>query len=378
MLNRQRLIDEFIELLKIDSPTRQERLVAEALKPRLLELGLEVREDQAGEAIGGNCGNLIACLKGNLPGVPTLLLSAHMDTVAPCLNIKPIIQDGIIRSAGETILGADDKSGIVPILEALRVLKESNLPHGDIQVVFSIAEEGGLNGSKHLDPSLLKADLGFILDSGGSPGKIINEAPGQDRIYVTVKGKAAHAGIAPEEGINAITAAAKAISKLPQGRLDEETTANIGTIQGGLATNIVAESVEIACESRSRSLDKLDRLTAEICEIFVHTASELGAEAQIKTERLYSPFKLSPESPAAVLAAEAAKAAGLQPKFAPTGGGSDANNFNLYGVPCLVLSTGMEKLHTTDEYICEDDLVRMTEFVLEIIKAVSQRKSAEI
>ncbi|WP_088224961.1 M20/M25/M40 family metallo-hydrolase [Desulfosporosinus sp. FKB] len=373
MPNRQRLIAEFLELVKIESPTRQERKIADILKERLSGLGLEVSEDQAGEAIGGNCGNILGYLKGNLPEAPTLLLSAHMDTVQPCQNIEPLQKEGIIGSAGATILGADDKSGLVPILEALRVIKEENLPHGDIQVIFNIAEEGGLNGSKNLDASNLKADLGFVLDSGGTPGKIILEAPGQDRINVSIKGRASHAGIVPEEGINAILAASKAIAKISWGRLDGETTSNVGTIQGGIATNIVAENAEVVCESRSRDLNKLERLTAEICAIFQNSAKEMGAESEIKVQRLYTPFKLAKESAIAVLAAKAAEAAGLTPEFIATGGGSDANNYNNYGVPCLVLSTGMEKLHTTDEYIREEDLVRTTCFVLEIIKATSFR-----
>ncbi|WP_088186787.1 M20/M25/M40 family metallo-hydrolase [Desulfosporosinus sp. FKA] len=371
MPNRQRLIAEFLELVKIESPTRQERKIADILKERLSDLGLTVSEDQAGEAIGGNCGNIFGYLKGNLSEAPTLLLSAHMDTVKPCQNIEPFQKEGIIGSAGATILGADDKSGLVPILEALRVIKEENLPHGDIQVIFNIAEEGGLNGSKNLDVSKLKADLGFVLDSGGTPGKIILEAPGQDRINVSIKGRASHAGIVPEEGINAIVAAAKAIAKIPCGRLDGETTSNVGTIQGGIATNIVAENAEVVCESRSRDLNKLERLTAEICAIFQNSAQEMGAESEIKVQRLYTPFKLAKESNIAVLAAKAAEAAGLTPEFIATGGGSDANNYNKYGVPCLVLSTGMEKLHTTDEYIREEDLVRTTCLVLEIIKATS-------
>ncbi|WP_407309276.1 M20/M25/M40 family metallo-hydrolase [Desulfosporosinus sp. SB140] len=373
MLNHQRLIAEFLELVKIDSPTRKERQIAEILKDRLMDLGMDVSEDQTGTAIGGNCGNVFGYLKGNLPEAPTLLLSAHMDTVAPCLNVEPILEEGIIRSAGATILGADDKSGIVPILEALRVIKEHDISHGNIQVIFSVAEEGGLNGSKNLDQSQLKANFGFVLDSGGAPGRIILEAPGQDRINVTIKGKASHAGIAPEEGLSAIVVAAKAIAKMTTGRLDEETTSNVGTIQGGLATNIVAETVTIACESRSRDINKLERHTAQMSETFRQTAEEMGAKAEIEVRRLYAPFKLSRESQVASLAAEAAQSAGLNPEFAATGGGSDANYYNSYGIPCVVLSTGMQKLHTTEEYIKEEDLFSTTELVLEIIKAAGLR-----
>ena len=257
MINRERILTEFFELVRTDSPTKSERFIANMLKNRLQDLGMSVTEDNAGEVIGGDCGNVLAYLKGTLPMAPIVLFSAHMDTVQPCLNIEPVLNDGLITSAGPTILGADDKSGIVPILEALRTVQEQAIPHGDIQVIFSVAEEGGLNGSKNIDKTQLKADFGFVLDSGGKPGEIILEAPGQDRINVTINGKAAHAGVEPENGISAIVVAAQAISRLQTGRIDDETTSNIGTIQGGRATNIVADRVEVTCETRSRNLGKL-------------------------------------------------------------------------------------------------------------------------
>lgn len=277
MINRERLLTEFFELIRIDSPTKDERQIADFLKDRLKSLSMEVTEDKAGSVIGGNCGNVFAYLKGKLPKAPILLLSAHMDTVKPCLNIEPVLHEGLITSAGPTILGADDKSGISPILEALRTIQEQNIPHGDIQVILCVAEEGGVNGSKNLDRTLLQADLGYVLDSGGKPGKIILEAPGQDRIKVTIKGRASHAGVAPEDGISSIVAAAKAITSLKTGRIDEETTSNIGTIKGGLATNIVADRVEITCEARSRNLGKMESQTAQMCETFKRCAEEMGA-----------------------------------------------------------------------------------------------------
>lgn len=372
MINRERVVAEFCELTRIDSPTKNERQIADILKKRLESLNMVVTEDEAGLAIGGNCGNVFAYLKGDLPKAPIVLLSAHMDTVQPCLNIDPVIKDGLITSAGSTILGADDKSGIAPILEALRTIQEENIPHGDIQVIFSVAEEGGLNGSKNLDRTLLKADLGFVLDSGGKPGQIILEAPGQERINVTIKGRAAHAGVAPEEGISAIVVAAKAIASLQTGRIDDETTSNIGTIQGGRATNIVADRVEITCESRSRDLVKMERQTAQMCETFKHCAEEMGAIAEIEVIRLYDPFRLAEESKIAVLAAQAARSTGLTAVFGATGGGSDANYYNRYGVSCVVLGTGMQKYHTTDECIEEEDLYQSAKLVVEIIKVAAR------
>lgn len=371
MINQERLLTEFCELTKIDSPTKKERQIADLLKIRLQSLGMVVTEDQAGEAIGGTCGNLFAFLKGDLPQAPRLLLSAHMDTVDPCLGIEPVIGDGVITSAGPTILGADDKAGLVSIMEAIRVIQEQNIPHGDIQVIFSVAEEGGLNGSKNLDKKQLKADLGFVLDAVGRPGTVILEAPGQDRINVTIKGKASHAGFAPEDGINAIVVAAKAIAGMTTGRIDEETTSNIGRIHGGLATNIVAERVDITCESRSRNIGKLERQTTAMCETFQHCADEMGAVAEVEVIRLYDPFTVTQESDVALLAAQAAQAANLTAAFEATGGGSDANYYNRYGVPCVVLGIGMQKPHTTDEFIKIEDLYQTAKLVVEIIMAAA-------
>lgn len=372
MINQKRLLAEFLELIRIDSPTKNERQIADILKKRLESLGMLVTEDDAGQMIGGNCGNVYAYLKGNLPKAPIVLFSAHMDTVDPCLNIEPVLNEGVITSAGPTILGADDKSGIAPILEALRTIEEQSIPHGDIQVILTVAEEGGLNGAKNLDRTLLKADLGFVLDCVGGPGEIVLAAPGQDRLNVTIKGRAAHAGFAPEDGISSIVVAAKAISSMPTGRIDEETTANIGTIQGGRATNIVADKVDIACEARSRDLAKLEHQTAQMCETFQRCAEEMGAVSEIEVIRLYEPFTLAEESQVVVIASQAAGSLGLKAITGVTGGGSDANYYNRYGVPCAVLGTGMQKPHTMEEWIEEEDLYRTAKLVIEIIKAVAK------
>ena len=374
MINRERVLTEFFELARIDSPTKNERQIADILKNRLENLSMSVTEDNVGSVIGGNSGNVIGYLKGDLPNAPLVLLSAHMDRVQPCFNIEPVLQDGLITSVGSTILGADDLSGIVPILEALRTIQEQTISHGDIQVIFSVAEEGGLNGAKNLDKTLLNADFGFVLDANGEPGHIILQAPGQDRMNVTIKGRASHAGMAPEDGISAIVVAANAISKLQTGRIDEETTSNIGTIQGGRATNIVADEVYITCESRSRNLEKLEHLTAQMSKMFRQCAEEVGAVAEIEVIRLYNPFVIPEESQIAVLAAQAAQSACLSTDFGVTGGGSDANYFNLYGVPCVVLGTGMQMPHTTNECLLEEDLYRSTRLVIEIIKAVARIK----
>lgn len=374
MINKKRVLTEFLELVQIKCSTRQEREVGDLLTARLKELGCSVTEDNAGEILGGNCGNIVANLKGNIPGAPTVMLAAHLDCVEPCANVKPQIKEGIITSDGTTILGADDKAGVTAILETLRVIKEQNLAHGDIQIVFAVAEEGGVNGSKNLDQSLLKADFGYALDSSGRPGKIIVNAPGQNKIHIKIHGKTAHAGLAPEEGINAIVAAGKILANVPQGRIDDETTCNVGVIKGGRATNIVPDLVEISCESRSRNQAKLDKLTAEICKAFEDGAKENNVKVDIVVAKAYGPYVLDKNSQVVTTAADAAKKLGLDIQITGTGGGSDANNYNNYGVPCTVLGVGMQKAHTTEEFIIEEDLYTTAAWVLQIIKDAAQTK----
>ena len=265
MTNNKRLIDEFLELVQIDSPSSKEGNVAKVLVKKLEEIGLSVEVDNAGEIHGGETGNVIATLKGNREG-KKILFSSHMDTVSPGIGIKPIIDEeaGIIKSDGTTVLGSDDKAGIAAILEGLRYIKENNIEHSDITVVFSIWEEGGLFGAKSLDYSKLDVDYGFVLDSGGSPGEIIVKAPGQDRIAVKIKGRPAHAGLQPEAGISAIMVASRAIENMNLLRIDEETTANIGIVKGGEATNIVMPELEIIAEARSLDEGKLDAQTSQI------------------------------------------------------------------------------------------------------------------
>lgn len=372
MINQERLIADFMELVQINSPTKNERQIADLLTDRLTQLGCTVVEDHAGEKIGGNAGNLIAYLPGTLPKAPVLMLGAHMDCVSPCENVRPKRKDGRIASSGDTILGADDKAGIAAILEALKTVDEQHIPHGDIQIVFSIAEEGGLYGAKHIDRSLLKASFGYELDSSGRPGEIITKAPGQNQMKIVIHGKAAHAGIAPESGINAITIAAAAIAQLRQGRIDEETTANIGVIHGGLATNIVPDLVEVICEARSRNPQKLQAQTEYMCEAFTQTAAANGATAVIDLEKKYDPYVLSEESCTVKLAYQAAIAANLIPRLEATGGGSDANFFNLYGIETAVIGIGMQKCHTLEEFIEEEDLCCTANWIVEIINETAK------
>ncbi len=374
MINKERVLAEFFQLVRMKCSTRAERQVADILKVKLQELGMTVTEDDVGSKIDGNCGNVIAYAQGAVMGAPTIMLSAHMDCVEPCNGIEPQLKDGIITSVGDTILGADDKAGIVAILEALRIIKEEKIPYGSIQVVFTVAEEGGLNGAQHIDQSVLKADFGYALDSSGAPGEIISMAPGQNSITATIHGKKAHAGIAPEEGVNSIVIAGMALAEMNYGRIDFETTANVGIIHGGVATNIVPDQVEVQCEARSRNMEKLATQTMHMKETFERVASANGGRAEVVVTHAYAPYVLADDAAVVALAVAASKSIGLTPEIKATGGGSDANFFNNYGVPTAVLGVGMNKVHTAEEYIKEIDLYNSAELVVALVKTAATMK----
>ena len=376
MIDRKRVLAEFLELIAIPCSTHDERQIGDLLTKRLQELGGTVREDKAGEAIGGNCGNLVADFPATdgLEALPTVMLTAHMDCVEPCAGIHPVIEDGIIRSDGTTILGADDKAGVTAILEALRQLREHAIPHGPLQVVFTVAEENGVHGSQHLDSSLLHADMGFTLDTHGHPGVMSYKAPGKNQIHIHIAGKAAHAGVEPENGINAIQAAGVLLADAPQGRIDVETTCNIGRIAGGSATNVVADSCDIYYESRSRDKEKLERITQRIIDHFRLGEESTGCKITAEVSPDYGPYEIAKDAPAIKAAARAAEKLGFPVELEESGGGSDANHFNTYGVPTVVLGVGMTNCHPKDEYIEEEDLYRAAAWALAIVMEAAEMR----
>lgn len=368
IINEKRLLDEFFQLTRITSTSGRERQLADYLQEKIRALGLPVREDEAGKRAGGTAGNLVVTLAPAGKESRPLLLCAHMDTVEPAQDVHPVLENGIVRSRGNTILGADDKAGIAVILEVLRIILENNMEHSGLEVVFTIWEEGGLLGAKNLDFSGLNARLGYVLDCDGPPGTIIVRAPSQDRIRAKIRGKTAHAGINPEEGVNAIYVAACAIARMKLGRVDGETTANIGVISGGKATNIVPDLVILEGEARSLAREKRLRQTQEMCRELSRTAEKLGARAEIETETLYEEFTLSKDSVVVQLALTAAQNLGFPPRLTGSGGGSDANIFNHQGITCANLGIGMQKVHTTEEYIKVTDLVNSARLLLEIVR----------
>lgn len=371
MIDKNRLINEFLELVQIDSPSGREGKVAKTLISKLEALGFDIIIDNAGEKVGGETGNIIATLKG-MASRKTILFSSHMDTVNPGEGIKPVVDEasGIIKSDGTTVLGADDKAGIAAILEAIRTVKENNIEHGDIQVVFSIWEEGGLLGAKHLDYSKIKAEMAFVLDSSGAPGNIVVQAPAQDKIRVKIKGRPAHAGVSPEEGISAVMVAARAIENMNLLRIDEDTTANIGMIKGGIATNIVMPELEIVAEARSLYNEKLDKQTSHMVDTFNKAAKDFGAEVEIKTERTYGAFNVDKNDEIVSVVKKAFSNLGINAKTVSTGGGSDTNIYNSNGIKAVNLSVGMRKVHTLEEYIPIEDFIISANMIVEIIKEV--------
>lgn len=359
-INRDRLVEHFVELVKIDSESCNEKQIAEALTEQLGELGFTVHKLPVPAEVS-NGFNVYARLEGQIED--SVVLSCHMDTVTPGIGIEPVIEDGIIRSKGNTILGGDDKSGIAAIMEAVRSIQAQNLAHKTIELAFTVHEEGGLFGSEHFDMSFIQSDKAIVLDTGGPIGTIVNAAPGQQKIVANFIGRPAHAGLAPEEGISAIQVAADAITQMKLLRIDEETTANIGIVQGGNATNIVMPELKVIAEARSLNDNKLTAQVAHMIETFQAAADKHGAQVEIESTRAYNAFVIADDHPHITAVKSSFEAVGASPFTKGTGGGSDANNFNAKGLTTVNISTGMAKVHTTEEFIAIDDMVKVTEFV---------------
>jgi len=365
MINRERLVGRFMELCAIDSEPARERLMADRLTELLLGLGCSVTEDDTGEKIGGDTGNLIARLPGTGPGKP-LMLSCHMDRVVPGVGVKPRIEGEYIVSDGTTVLGADDAAGLAAILEGVATLRERGIPHPPLEIVLTVAEELALVGSSRLDTGQLAARSGFVLDAGGPVGDIIVQAPEQAKVHAVFHGRSAHAGFAPEQGVSAIQSAALAIGRMKLLRIDGETTANIGSIHADGPTNIVPDRCELRAEARSLDPVKLRAQVAEMTRALEDGAKECGGRVEITVVPCYRGYRLSEDADPARLAAGAARRMGLTPRFRATGGGSDANHFNYRGIPSVVLGCGYEKVHTTEERIAQDQLALLAEWVVAI------------
>lgn len=362
-IHSERLVEEFIELCRIDSPAREEAAIAVELERRLRALGLDVENDRSGPSTG----NLIGRWAATGPGEP-ILLTAHMDTVEPGRGVRPQLTDGVIASDGTTILGADCKAGLVAILEGLRALGEAGAAHPLIEVVITWGEELGHLGAHRLDFGRFRSRLGFCLDALCPVGTIVNHAPGYDRLEIVFRGRGAHAGAEPELGISAIEAAARAIVGMRLGRIDQETTANLGVIRGGTVRNAVPSDVVVEGEARSRDSVKLAEQVAHMRARCEAGAREVGAQVEVRVEHAYLPYRVDPGAPVARLAEAAARRAGLSPTFAATGGGSDANNFNAAGLAMVVLGLGCSGAHTVNERVAVSELAALARQVVALVE----------
>lgn len=362
MLLKDRLIENFIKMVKIDSPSNKELEMANYLINYLDARGIKATVDNAGEKFGGNSGNIIAHIKGESSENP-ICFAAHMDQVSPCLGVKPVVDGNIIKTDGTTTLGADDKAGIAAILEALETVMENKIPHRDIYLLFTVCEEAGMLGVKNFNPNNLPCKDVVILDAGGASGVIAYKAPSQETMNITFYGKKAHAGMEPEKGVNAIVAASKAISNMNIGRLDEMTTSNIGRIEGGAATNIVTDEVNFTAEIRSHIPERLTEEIAHMKSCCEKAASDMNATCSFDHVNAYPSFELSRESSVFKLTEEATRKVGIEPVPMVIGGGSDANILANYGYQCAIISVGMNNAHTVNEYLNIEDLYNTTKIV---------------
>ncbi|MGE7024316.1 M20/M25/M40 family metallo-hydrolase [Solibacillus cecembensis] len=367
-----RLVKEFLELVQIDSETKHEEVIAPILVEKLTEMGFDVFQDDSHTRTGHGAGNIIATLHGD-KAIDPIYFTVHMDTVVPGKGIKPEIrEDGYIYSDGTTILGADDKAGVAALFEMARRLKEQNITHGTIQFIITAGEESGLVGAKELDPTLISAKYGFAVDSDGKVGGIVVAAPFQAKVMAKIIGKTAHAGVAPEKGISAITLAAKAVAQMKLGRLDEETTANIGRFEGGQATNIVCDEVNILAEARSIDEAKLNVQTANMKETFERVALENGGRAEVEVKLMYPGFRVTEQDKVVQIAMAAVEAVDRTPLLGISGGGSDANVIAGFGIPTVNLSVGYEEIHTTNERMPIEELEKLADLLVAIVKQTTK------
>jgi tripeptide aminopeptidase len=363
-------LELFLDLVRTDSPTFEEAGVASLCARELEEIGFSVRFDDSAAATGSDTGNLIAELVGD--EAHTVVLCAHMDCVEPCRGVRPKLEDGFVSSQGDTVLGADDKAGIAAAITAARRVAAESGPMPTVRMLFTVQEEIGLRGAKALDPAASIGDLCLVLDAEGPVGTMISAAPTHYTFAATFMGRAAHAGVSPEDGVSAIVMATDAIGAMQLGRLDEDTTANIGTIEGGSATNVVPPVVTLTGECRSQVRSRVEGVKARMEDAMRHAAESHGGSVAIEWTLEYESYSLQPDEPVVVLISEACRDIGLEPRFKKTGGGSDANVFAARGVPTAALSCGMMSVHSREERMAVADLEALTDLVSAIIRRVAR------
>ena len=359
----------FVELAALPSPSGEERAVADRVLDYLRALGLEASEDDAGPRIGSSMGNILCSLgrNGDAPGLP-LFFCAHLDTVPPEGPIEPVVgEDEVVRNAGGTILGADNKAAVASMLEAVARLVEDGRAHAGVELLFTPKEEVGLVGAAAFDESRLDAKVGYVYDHAGPVGEVILGAPYQRKLDVHFHGRAAHAGMYPEEGRSAIFAASRAIADLRLGRLDDETTANVGEIEGGTARNVVPEHCRFTAEARSHDERKLADVIEEMLETITFAAGVAECEVETQLGASARGYRFRRDDVPVRLAADALQRSGREPAYVLSGGGADANVFNERGLQCLNLANGMTDIHTPDEHIAVADVEAMVDVTLALV-----------
>jgi len=363
---RERLHGTFETLCRIPSPTGNERDVADWITRELSGLGLAVEEDDAGAAIGSSAGNLLAAIPGS--GSRALLFCAHMDTVPLTASIDPVRLDSGWENANEGILGADNKAAVAAIIELARMFATASArPEIGVELLFTVAEETGLNGAKQFDVQRLHSDFGYVLDHASPLGEIITASPTHMRIDAEIRGRAAHAGVQPEDGVNAIVAAAHAIVKMPQGRFDDETTANVGTVSGGTATNVVADRCSVSAEVRAVEQEQVDRYVTAAIDALEDAADTAGCDLDLNLQQMFTGYRLGPREHSVALAGQALRRLGYEPRFRSSGGGADANALRLNGFPCTNLANGTERAHQRTERVSFAALEGNLDLVLALV-----------
>ena len=362
------VLDLFLELVAVPSPSGEERAVADRVIRYLRDCGLDADEDDAGPRLGSTTGNVFTRLEPNVPG-ERVFLCAHFDTVPATDAIEPVVDDGVVRNARPTILGADNKAALAVMLEATRRLLAENRRHAGLELVFTPQEEVGLLGANAFDHTRLEARTGYVYDHAAAIGQVMLGAPSLQRLEITFHGRAAHAGMCPEEGRSAIVAAARAISELRLGRIDDETTANVGRIRGGTAGNIVPEWCWLAAEARSHDDRMLADLVQEMQDAVTFAAGVAECEVETKMLRSYRSYRFRRGDLPIRLAAEALERCGFEPSYGLSGGGADANVFNERGLQCVNLANGALDIHTPDEHVAVGDLEAMVEVTLALLDA---------
>ncbi len=363
----EKIIKDFIEFVETDSMSKNERKVADKVIKELERLGIEYIEDNTGEMIGGNTGNILGVLKGN-PDKEAILFTAHMDRVVNGCGIETTINEGVMTSKGDTILAADNIAGVVTILNGVRLIKESGIDHGDIEVLFTVCEEMDIEGIRHFDYNRLKSKMAYCLDSSGRIGRVINKGISKASFDISISGKSAHAGSEPENGVNAIIGAGIFLSQVKDGRISEEMTANYGKIQGGFITNVVCDKVILSGEARSPIDEKVDEYKDHIYDVIAMTKKRINTAFELDFAKTFKGFEVGRDQRVSVLLKEAMTELGIEARFEQGGGGMDANRLNANGIKTLGVATGYQFNHTSDEQIALVDLVQSAELVKKIIE----------